>query len=117
MGFWRALGALSAGSANATDIYTSSEHTNSDYGADQTVYLIVDSFDSRGSSRREIEIERADLETIVVDLISGQFNDPIRIVAFYTLEQWAYDISEEVADEILDRCDIEGIAALARPFQ
>ena len=117
MGFWRALGALSAGSANATDIYASSEHTNSDYGADQTVYLIVDSFDSRGSSRREIEIEWADLETIVVDLISGQFNDPIRIVAFYTLEQWAYDISEEVADEILDRCDIEGIAALARPFQ
>jgi hypothetical protein len=79
------------------------------YGADQTVYLIVDSFGS-GSIRRQIEIERTDLETIVADLLSGQFNDPVRIVAFNTLEHWADDISEEVADEILSRCDIEGIA-------
>lgn len=80
------------------------------YGADQTVYLIVDSFGSQGSIRRETQTERTDLETIVADLLSGQFNDPVRIVAFHTLEHWADDISEEVADEILSRCDIEGIA-------
>jgi len=33
------------------------------YGADETVYLVVDSFGARGSVYRETEIERADLET------------------------------------------------------
>jgi hypothetical protein len=42
--------------------------------------------------------------------LSGQFNDPIRIVAFNTLEHWAEDVSEEVANEIRTRCDIEGIS-------
>ena len=51
------------------------------YGADQTVYLIVDSLGSQSSVCRETEVERTDLETIIADLMSGQFNDPIRIVA------------------------------------
>jgi hypothetical protein len=38
------------------------------YGADQTVYLVVDSFGARGSVYRETEIERADAETIISDL-------------------------------------------------
>jgi len=80
------------------------------YGADQTVYLIVDSLGSQSSVCRETEVERTDLETIIADLMSGQFNDPIRIVAFNSLEHWAEDVSEEVADEILARCDIEDIA-------
>jgi hypothetical protein len=80
------------------------------YGADQTVYLVIDSFRSKGSVYREIEVERTDIEAIIADLMSGQFNDPIRIVAFNTLEHWAEDVSEEVANEIRARCDIEGIS-------
>jgi hypothetical protein len=44
------------------------------YGADQTAYLVVDRFSS-GSVYRETEIERADLETIISDFMTGQFND------------------------------------------
>jgi hypothetical protein len=80
------------------------------YGADQTVYFVIDSFRSKGSVYREIEVERTDIEAIIADLLSGQFNDPIRIVAFNTLEHWAEDVSEEVANEIRTRCDIEGIS-------
>lgn len=80
------------------------------YGADQTVYLVVDSFRSQGSVYRESEIERANIETIIADFMSGQFNDPIRVVAFNTLEHWTEDVSEEVANEIRTRCDIEGIS-------
>ena len=74
------------------------------YGADQTVYLVVDSF----SVYRETEIEKPDLETIVGDLFTGQYNSPIRIVAFNTLEHWTEDVSSDVAAEIQTRCDIEG---------
>jgi len=80
------------------------------YGADRAVYLVVDSFGANGTVYRETEVERADLETIIADLISGQFNDPIRVVAFNTLEHWSEDVSEYVAFEIQTRFDIEGVA-------
>jgi hypothetical protein len=80
------------------------------YGADQTVYLVVDRFGRHGSVYRETEVERTDLETIIVDLMSGQFNDPVRVVAFNTLEHWSEDISKQITDEIQTRCDIEGVA-------
>jgi len=77
------------------------------YGADQTAYLVVDRFSS-GSVYRETETEQSDLETIISDFLTGQFNDPVRVVAFNTLEHWADDVSEEVAQEIQTRCDIAG---------
>jgi len=80
------------------------------YGADQTVYLLVDRFGQFGSVYRETEVERTDLETIITDLISGQFNDPVRVVAFNTLEHWSEDVSKDIALEIQTRCDIEGVA-------
>jgi hypothetical protein len=77
------------------------------YGADQTVYLVIDRL---GTVYRETEVERADLETIITDLMSGQFNDPVRVVAFNTLEHWSEDVSEYIAFEIQTRCEIEGTA-------
>ena len=77
------------------------------YGADRTTYLVIDRF--RGDTvYPETEVERTDLEAIIADLISGQFNDPVRIVAFNTLEHWSEDVSEYIAYEIQTRCDIEG---------
>jgi hypothetical protein len=78
------------------------------YGADQTVYLVVDSFGGLGTTYRETDIERTDLETVITDLISGQFNDAVRVVAFNTLEHWAQDVSRDVALAIQSRCDIDG---------
>jgi len=40
--------------------------------------------------------------------LSGQFHDPIEVVAFNTLEHWSEDLSIDVAREIQCRCDIEG---------
>ena len=53
-------------------------------------------------------MERPDIETIMAELMSGRFNDPIRVIAFNTLEHWAKDISAEIAAEMRVRCDIEG---------
>jgi hypothetical protein len=78
------------------------------YGADQTVYLVVDRLGRLGTVYRETEVERTDLETVITDLIAGQFNDPVRVVAFNTLEHWAQNVSKDVALEIQIRCDISG---------
>lgn len=79
------------------------------YGADETVYLVVDSFGALGSVYRETETERADAETIISDLLTGQFSSPVRVVAFNTLEHWSKDVSADIAEEIQTRCDIEGV--------
>ena len=78
------------------------------YGADQTIYVVLDRPSVHGGACREIEIERPDLETILTDLLAGRFQDPAGVVAFNTLEHWSEDISEEVAKEIQARCDIDG---------
>ena len=39
---------------------------------------------------------------------SIQFNDPLRLVAFNTLEHWAKDVSENIAAEIQTQLDMEG---------
>jgi hypothetical protein len=71
------------------------------YGADQTVYLVIDRF-KNGTVYRETEIERTDLEAIINDFMTGQFNDPVRVVvAFNTLEHWA-DVSKGVAQRNAD---------------
>jgi hypothetical protein len=75
-------------------------------GADQTVYLVVDDFSHHGRVFRETDVERTDLETVIADLVSGQYNDPVRIVAFNTSEHWAEDVSEDVAREIRRRADL-----------
>jgi hypothetical protein len=78
------------------------------FGADQTVYLVTDRGGASASDLRQIEVERTDLESVIVDLISGRFNNPIRVVAFNTLEHWKEDISFDVAQEIQLRFDMEG---------
>ena len=80
------------------------------YGADKTVYLVVDSFGANGTVYRETETEKADLEAIFRDLLSGQFNSPVRVVAFNTLEHWSEDVSAEMAAEIQTRCDMDGVS-------
>jgi hypothetical protein len=77
------------------------------YGADQTVYLVLEMSGPECPSRQSA-VERTDLETIVTDLMSGRFDNPIGILAFNTLEHWADDLSKDVAREIQCRCDIEG---------
>ena len=79
------------------------------YGADETLYLVVDRPGRLGGVDRETEVERTDLESIISELMSGQFNDPVRVVAFNTLEHWSQDVSGDVATEIQTRCDIEGV--------
>ena len=40
--------------------------------------------------------------------MSGQYNNPVRIVAFNTTERWSEDVSEGTAHEIVRRLDLAG---------
>src|ERR1700744_1462300 len=67
----------------------------------QTVYLVLDNFGGRlGRSWRETDEGQTNLEALMVDLLDGQYNDPIRVVVFNLAEGWVRDASREIADLI-----------------
>jgi hypothetical protein len=74
---------------------------------DQNVYLVLDDFGRTGRVYRETEVERADLEAVIMDLLEGQYNNPIRVVCFNTAEKWSQDVSGDVAHELRRRCDLQ----------
>jgi hypothetical protein len=69
-------------------------------GEDQNVYLVVDDLGRNGRVYREAEVETADLETVIADLLDGQYKNPVRIVSFNTAEKWSQDVSADVAYEL-----------------
>jgi hypothetical protein len=74
---------------------------------DHTVYLVAEDFGRLGRAWREAEYEATDLEAIIHDLLSGQYSNPFRIVAFNIAEGWSEDVSEDVARELRRRCDLQ----------
>jgi hypothetical protein len=76
-------------------------------GHDQTVYLVADDFVRIGRAWSEADYEGTDLETVLQDLMSGQYKNPIRVIAFNTAERWSEDVSEDVASEIRRRFDLQ----------
>ena len=76
-------------------------------GDDQNVYLVVDDLGRLGRIWPEADETHTDLETVIVDLLRGQYKDPIRVVAFNTAEGWSQDVSANVAHELRHRCDLQ----------
>jgi hypothetical protein len=75
-------------------------------GWDQSVYLVVDCDRHGACVWTEAYVESTDLETVIADLMSGQYSDPQRVVAFNIAEHWAKDVSDDVAREIRRRADL-----------
>ena len=76
-------------------------------GDDQDVYLVVDDFGRNGRVYREADVEVTDLDTVILDLLEGQYKNPIRVVAFNAAQKWSQDVSADVAHELRWRCDLQ----------
>jgi hypothetical protein len=74
---------------------------------DRDVCLVVDDFGRRGRAYCETDVEATDLETVIHDLLDGQYSNPVRVVSFNTAEGWSRDISADVAEELRRRCELE----------
>jgi hypothetical protein len=77
-------------------------------GPDQTFYIVINNYGTLGPAFAETDVGEADLETTITDLMSGQYSDPVRVVAFNISERWSEDASEDVAREIMRRLDLAG---------
>jgi hypothetical protein len=74
---------------------------------DQNVYLVVDDLGQSGRVWREANVEDTGLEAVILDLLEGQYKNPTRVVAFNTAENWSEDVSGDIAQELLRRCDLQ----------
>ena len=74
-------------------------------GDNHEVYLVLDDFGgSIGQAWRETRVEDANLETVLTDLLDGQFSNPVRVIGFNAAEGWSRDVSEDIANELSQRC-------------
>ena len=71
--------------------------------ADQDTYLVLDDLGQLGCSWRETDVESAGRETLIRDLVEGQYSKPVRIVVFNTAEGWSRDVATDIADELRRR--------------
>jgi hypothetical protein len=74
---------------------------------DRDIYLVEDDLGELGRIWPEAEAAAADFETVVTDLLSGQYKNPQRVVVFNVTEGWSRDASAEVAYELRRRCDLQ----------
>ena len=81
--------------------------------SDVTVHIVLD-FGNSGRAYRETPEEAADFNAVVDDLMAGEFNHPIRVIAFNISEGWSRDVSDQVARELLKRVAKEDMP-LGRP--
>jgi len=91
---------------------------------DIDVHLVLDDFGPVGRAYREVDFppafetvfnktlamrDQLSLSTAVSfdrvcdDLLNGQYNSPVRVIAFNAAEGWAGDVSEDVAREVAKR--------------
>ena len=74
----------------------------------EDVYIVLDDFGSLGRAWRETDEAGANRAALVRNLLDGQYEHPVRIVAFNTTEGWSRDVSVDIADELRRRyveCD------------
>jgi hypothetical protein len=83
-----------------------------------TVYIVVDNFGSLGTAHRETDEARCDQQSVVDDFLSGQFSNPVRVVAFNTAEGWARDASEDIAHLVIETARVHNkdLSETARRF-
>ena len=69
--------------------------------------MVLDDLGRSGRIWPEADAEKTDLETIIADLLNGQYKKPVRVIGFNTAERWSEDVSADVALELRRRCDLQ----------
>ena len=69
---------------------------------DRDVYLVLEDFGPLGRAWREMDDGATDRQALIRDMLDGQYENPVRIVAFNTTEGWSRDVTADIANELRD---------------
>jgi hypothetical protein len=72
---------------------------------DREIYIVLEDFGAVGEVWHSSSPDR---ETLIQDMLDGQYEQPVRIVAFNTAQGWSRDMTDDVASELRERCAERG---------
>jgi len=73
------------------------------HNGQEDIYLVLDDFGSLGRAWREADEAGTGRATLLRNLLDGQYENPVRVVAFNTAEGWSRDVTVDIADELRRR--------------
>jgi hypothetical protein len=85
---------------------------------DQDLHFVLCDFGRSGQAYVETDPTQADASTIVRNLLDGQYNRPVRVLALNVEEGWVRDVSQVIAAKVRDvaRRDGQGLTGGTRGF-
>jgi hypothetical protein len=75
---------------------------------DISVYLVLNDHGKNGIAYDETDPAEADLETTIQNVLTGRYENALRVMALNTAEGWSRDVSEDIAQELLQRANDAG---------
>jgi hypothetical protein len=70
---------------------------------DITIHIVLNDFGKLGRAYVETDQAEADEQTIIDNLLRGQYSRPVRVVAFNTGDLSSRDVSEDIARAVAKR--------------
>ena len=77
-------------------------------GSPEDYFIIINQYGRFGTAFAETDLDRANYETTIADLMAGQHSDPLRVIMFNPETNRSVDVSHAIAQEILRRLGLEG---------
>ena len=74
---------------------------------DRDAYFVMDDLGRLGQVWHETDPENTERDTVIRDMLDGQYFNPVRIISFNTAEGWSRDASDDIADALRRRCEME----------
>jgi hypothetical protein len=74
-------------------------------GISSTHYFVLDDFGDYGCLFHERREHETSEDTVIRHLIEGQFQRPLKVLAFNAEEGWSRDVSAEIADKVLRKVE------------
>jgi hypothetical protein len=74
----------------------------------EDVHFVLCDFGRAGLAYVETDPSEADATTVVQNLLHGQYERPVRVLALNADEGWARDVSETIAAKVRDVAEHEG---------
>ena len=69
---------------------------------EQDLHFVLCDFGRSGQAYVETDPTQADASTIVCNLLDGQYNRPVRVLALNVEEGWVRDVSQIIAAKVRD---------------
>jgi hypothetical protein len=75
---------------------------------EQDLHFVLCDFGRSGQAYVETDPSQADASTIVRNLLEGQYNRPVRVLALNVEEGWVRDVSQIIAAKVRDVAQRDG---------